>query len=242
MLEQHNASPAIPTTMQSAFARTLTVWDEEARCHFVVTRPPWEPRLWEQYLAGAVIGYRKFGAEKALEYSRIEDGNSTAMFVVAVRADGTVCGGGRAEGPYTRVEQAHALVEWGTHPGADTVRQMIDERLQDGIVEAKGAWVAGDAPLRERVVTVTGRFITYSIELLDVRFMMATAARYVLDTWRATGGVVAEHIPGVPYPDDRYVTQLMWWDRHIPRAPASAMQLEQLLTSPQACNLPIALS
>lgn len=227
-----NASSFTPLPTQARLSRTLTVWDKEARCHFVVARPSLEPHLWKQYLAGAVIGYRKFGAEKALDYPRIKDGNSTAMFVVAVQPDGTVCGGGRTEGPYARADQAHAIAEWGTHPGADTVRQMIDERLQAGIIEAKGVWVACNASHRDRLVALTARFLKYSMELLDVRFIMATAAAHVLDTWRATtGGVVAEHIPGVPYPDDRYVTQLMWWDRHIPLSSAETAQLEELLKS-----------
>ena len=49
--------------------------------------------------------------------------------------------------------------------------------------------------------------------LLDVQFAMATAAAYVLDRWRSSGGVVASKIPATPYPDERYRTKMMWWDR-----------------------------
>jgi hypothetical protein len=41
---------------------------------------------------------------------------------------------------------------------------------------------------------------------------MATAATYVLNRWRSSGGVVAP-IPATPYPNDRYQTKMIWWDR-----------------------------
>ena len=49
--------------------------------------------------------------------------------------------------------------------------------------------------------------------LMDIQFCMATAGAYVLDRWRSSGGVVADHIPPTPYPDERYQTKMMWWDR-----------------------------
>jgi hypothetical protein len=49
--------------------------------------------------------------------------------------------------------------------------------------------------------------------LLDIQFCMATAAAYALNRWRSSGGVVAP-IPATPYPDERYQTKMMWWDRH----------------------------
>ncbi len=48
--------------------------------------------------------------------------------------------------------------------------------------------------------------------LLDVQFCMATAAAYVLERWKSSGGVVAP-IPAAPYPTETYHTKMMWWDR-----------------------------
>ena len=42
---------------------------------------------------------------------------------------------------------------------------------------------------------------------------MATAAAHVLNRWRSSGGVVTAGIPAAPYPDERYQTKMMWWDR-----------------------------
>ena len=96
---------------------------------------------------------------------------------------------------------------------------MIEDRLPFGVVEAKGAWVADAAARRGELVGALGRIATFSMDLLDVQFMLATAGSHVLDTWRTTGGVVADHIAPVPYPDDRYETRLMWWDRSRRQGP-----------------------
>ena len=49
--------------------------------------------------------------------------------------------------------------------------------------------------------------------LLDIQFIVATAAEYVLKRWLSSGGQLATKIPATPYPDDRYQTKLAWWDR-----------------------------
>ncbi|BAH54060.1 hypothetical protein [Rhodococcus opacus] len=222
--------PQVDTrSTETLLDRTLSAWDPRSECRFVVARPEEEPTLWEAYLEGALAGYRKYGAEKALEYRRIQAGDTTALFIVAIDPDGSVAAGVRAQGPYLVADQAHAITEWGTDAGAPAVRRMIEDRLPFGVVEAKGAWVSGSAARRGELVAALGRFATFSMDLLDVQFMLATAASHVLDTWRTTGGVVADHIAPVPYPDDRYETRLMWWDRSRRRGRAETMQLAQLL-------------
>jgi hypothetical protein len=49
--------------------------------------------------------------------------------------------------------------------------------------------------------------------LLDAKFAMATSGAHVLARWRTTGGLVASQVPATPYPDERYQTTMMWWDR-----------------------------
>jgi hypothetical protein len=41
---------------------------------------------------------------------------------------------------------------------------------------------------------------------------MASSAAHILEQWRSSGGEVAP-IPATPYPDERYETKMMWWDR-----------------------------
>jgi hypothetical protein len=40
---------------------------------------------------------------------------------------------------------------------------------------------------------------------------MATAAAFVINRWKTSGGLVAP-IPATPYPDERYQTKMIWWD------------------------------
>ncbi|QDQ99386.1 hypothetical protein FO059_14450 [Tomitella fengzijianii] len=184
--------------------------DADGGCTVVAATPSAEPGLWHEYLRGARDGYRRFGVEQALGLDGMRDGRSTAVFFVAVDADGAVVGGVRAVGPFRRVEDSHALEEWAGEPGLDEVRAMIAARLPGGVAEMKAAWAARGSG---RVATTLARVAVHTMALLDVRFVMATSAAYVLDRWSSSGGVVADAVPATPYPDARYRTRIMWWDR-----------------------------
>lgn len=77
----------------------------------MVARPAAQTRLWIAYLSGAENGYRKFGVESVLEYDRVVDGSSAALFFAALDWRGRVVDGIRAQGPYVRASQAHALAD-----------------------------------------------------------------------------------------------------------------------------------
>jgi hypothetical protein len=47
----------------------------------------------------------------------------------------------------------------------------------------------------------------------------------VLNRWLASGGVLAAKIPATPYPDERYQTKMMWWDRRTFTSHAEPSQL-----------------
>ncbi|SEL12814.1 hypothetical protein [Rhodococcus maanshanensis] len=206
-----SACMTTPEKIQRVESRS--VWDPRSQYRFVAACPAGEPELWSTYLEGALGGYRKYGAENALDYERTRDGGSTALFFVAIGGDGCVAGGLRAQGPYQRVEQAHATVEWAGHPGATAVRTMIADRIPFGVVEMKAAWVADGVARRTELTRSLAGIGCCTLEILDVQFLLATAAEHVLQLWASSGGEVARHIPPAPYPDDRYRTRMMWWDR-----------------------------
>jgi hypothetical protein len=70
---------------------------------------------------------------------------------------------------------------------------------------------------------------------MDLQFCMATSAPYVLDRWLSSGGVVAS-IPATPYPDERYRTKMMWWDRRTFANHAEPEQVSKILTEITAMN------
>jgi len=59
--------------------------------------------------------------------------------------------------------------------------------------------------------------------------LRATAATHALNRWRSSGGVVAP-IPAAPYPDDRYQTKMIWWDRRDFIRHAEPGQVAKILT------------
>jgi hypothetical protein len=51
------------------------------------------------------------------------------------------------------------------------------------------------------------------MNLMGVRYALGTVATHAVKRWQTTGGVVSANVVPVAYPDDRYRTVLMWWDR-----------------------------
>jgi hypothetical protein len=76
----------------------------------------------------------------------------------------------------------------------------------------KTAW-AGEGPAAASVAGLLARVALPTITMTGSRYIMATAADHVLRRWESSGGRVSEDIPPSPYPDSRYRTSLMLWDR-----------------------------
>lgn len=193
--------------------RSPTWFDAASRCTVVLAQPFAEPELWADYVRGAQLSYHKHGVESALDSGALERGDDTALFCVGINEAGQVVGGVRAKGPYTEVDECHAVVEWDGQPGLAAVRKMVGDRLPFGVVEIKSAWVSDDPEQSRALTDVLARVPLHSLLLLDAQFAVATAAAYVLNRWLSSGGVLAAKISATPYPDARYQTKMMWWDR-----------------------------
>ena len=193
------------------------------------TQPSGRPELWNQYLAGARKSYGQHGVENALDFQHMRDGISTALFVVALDGDGRVVGGLRVAGPLRQVGDAAAMLEWGGRPGTKELGRRIGQRLNDGIVEIKAVWVDRDIARHHETAEALARAFVHTLDLLDVRYAFCTAAEHALPRWQTTGGVISTDIPAVAYPDERYRTRVMWWDRERLLESVSAEQISALL-------------
>jgi hypothetical protein len=167
--------------------------------------------------------------ESAVEYENIRDGNSTALFFAALADEDNVVGGMRAQGPYDTAEQSHAMIEWAGRRGQSDVRQRISARIPFGVVEMKTGWVSDCAPRRRELTQALARVFVHSMTILDVQFAFGTVATHAVDRWKTTGGLVASLSP-VPYPDDRYLTTMMWWDRATFADHAEPSQVRRIVT------------
>lgn len=187
--------------------------DQATGCWIAASTPQSEPDLWDQYLDGALRSYRRHGLEWVLDLDAIRDGADTALFFAAVDHAGRVVGGTRVVGPLSCPEDTHALAEWEGNPGRAALRDMIANRLPFGVVEVKSAWADSNAYGSRAISKVLARTALPMMTLLDVQFVMATAAAHVLEQWRSSGGVVAARVPAAAYPNENYRTKVMWWDR-----------------------------
>lgn len=205
-------------------------FDPVSARHFIVARPAAQPELWTSYLEGARESYRRHGVELAVEYDIVRDGKSTSLFFAAVEPDGRVVGGMRVQGPYDRPEQSHAVKEWAGREGSQQLHREIAERVSEGVIEMKAGWVDENAPRRRELTTALARIFVHSMNLMNVRYALCTVASHAVARWETTGGVVSTKVAAVPYPDDRYETLLMWWDRRTVASLAAREQLFAILS------------
>lgn len=212
----------------SEITENVSWWDPDSECTVVISSPTTDPELWTEYLAGARASYQKHGVSAALDIDAIRDGSDTLMFWATLDDAGRVMGGVRAKGPLRSADDSHAVVEWANHPGLPAVRKMIDDRAPFGVLEMKSAWVTDNRDRARPVTQVLARSGFHAMAMMDVQFCMATSAPHVLERWRSSGGVVAP-IPAAPYPDERYRTKMMWWDKRTYANHAEPEQVSKIL-------------
>jgi hypothetical protein len=201
------------SVFNSGLDEGISWFDSDTNCTLVVSTPSADPALWTAFVDGAARSYHKHEIECALDMDSLLDEANTQLFHVVVNDEGSIMGGIRAKGPLDSADESHAIIEWNDRPGLRTVRKMLTDRLPFGVVEMKTAWMTDD-PGRSRALGNTlARTPFTTMALLDAQFVVATAGSHVLNRWRTSGGVVATKIPATPYPDDRYRTKMMWWDR-----------------------------
>jgi transcriptional regulator with XRE-family HTH domain len=177
-----------------------------------VHHPSERPDLWREYLDGAEVRYRAHGIEHALDRPTIEDGRSTSLFFVAVD-EGRVVAGIRCHGPLVAADDAFVLRELEAHPQWSLIHELLDARISLGLVEIKGAWVAKDAPRTAGLSNTLARCHVHAMNWFGTRFAFCSCADTVAPRWESTGGRRMDELALIAYPDERYHTVLLWWDR-----------------------------
>ncbi|MCD2188293.1 hypothetical protein [Actinomycetospora soli] len=170
-----------------------------------VTTPRSDPGLWAAHLDGLDRLYAEHGVSEA---SRVDEDRTSLVFT-ALDPAGEVLAGIRSDGPLAAAEDAQALEVWG---GAASVRAVIERWIPDGLVEAKGFWMARSFAGRRELIASMKRTPVLAGAVLGARWAMGTAA-HTMRLFRAAGATVVDTVPAVPYPDARYRTSLAYWDR-----------------------------
>ncbi|WP_328388345.1 hypothetical protein [Nocardia sp. NBC_00416] len=192
--------------------RAVSFRDNVSGYDIRVTTPNHSPELWRRYLDGARAAYRHYDNEPALEYDAVIDGSSTALFFAATDPAGEIVGGLRVQGPYIWVSEVGSLTPWAGRAGAAELSLMMARRIPRGVVESRAVWVARDAARRNELAAAISRCMAHAPRILGARYGFATVASFTTERHRASGGVLAQLIPPVPYPDERYRTLPIWWD------------------------------
>jgi hypothetical protein len=206
--------PIDPMTSGRFELRQRLSWqDPDIGATLVLSQPTLDPDLWAEFSLGAERSYRKHGVECALDLEMLRTGADTIMFFAMLDEAGRMVGGLRAKGPLQSADDTHAVGEWAGQPSQQLVRDMITDRIPFGVLEMKAGWVIDDPDRNRSLIAALARSGCHITALLECQFMMATAAAHVLNRWRSAGGVVAP-IPAAPYPDERYTTKMIWWNRH----------------------------
>jgi hypothetical protein len=186
--------------------------DEASGVRIEVHRPIDSPLRWRQYLDGAETQYRAHGVRQVLPRAALEDGRSASLVFVAVDGSGEVVGGIRCHGPIAAVEDAHAITELAGQPRLRTVRDLLTRILPSGAVEMKGAWTDPDHAPRS-VSNALARCCVHAMTWFGTRYAVATCSDKVAVRWATTGARTFVDLDPVAYPDDRYRTVLILWDR-----------------------------
>lgn len=212
--------------------RRLSWRDPDIGATLVLSQPALDPDLWAEFSLGAERSYRKHGVECALDLDMLRTGADTIMFCAAIDDNGRMLAGLRAKGPLRSADDSHAIAEWAGQPGQQAVRDMITDRISFGVLEIKSGWVIDESDQNRSLTTALSRSGFHMAALTGFQFFMATAAAFVLNRWKSSGGVVAP-IPATPYPDDRYQTKMIWWDRRDFINHAEPGQVAKILTENQ---------
>jgi hypothetical protein len=211
LIQSGAVSPHSMTAGRFRLSERISWRDPDIEATLVLSQPYVDPELWDEFADGAERSYRKHGVECALDVDALRSGCDTFMFCAAIGDDGRMLAGLRAKGPLSSAEDSHAVIEWEGQPGQQMVRDMITDRIPFGVLEMKSGWVIDDSDANRSLTSALARSGFYMASLTGYQFFMATAATFVINRWKSSGGLVAP-IPATPYPDERYQTKMIWWD------------------------------
>jgi molybdopterin/thiamine biosynthesis adenylyltransferase len=99
-----------------------------------------------------------------------------------------------------------------TSPEIGIIHDLIEQEIRLGAVEVKGAWSKGATVVGSRLLTAISRSVTHGLNWLGAEFAIAAVSDTLMPVGTATGGVQVG-TQWVPFPDERYRTIAISWQR-----------------------------
>jgi molybdopterin/thiamine biosynthesis adenylyltransferase/nitroreductase len=170
------------------------------------------PDLWKIYLNEAEGIFRSRGFEGTLRRLELEEGNDVSLFLLGFDTDGNAVAGVRFHGPLEGPHQAAIIEEMATSPEIGVIHDLIEQEIRLGAVEVKGAWSKGASVVGSRLLTAISRSVTHGLNWLGAEFAIAAVSDTLMPVGTVTGGVQVG-TQWVPFPDERYRTIAISWQR-----------------------------
>ena len=186
--------------------------DEASGVRFEGHHPFERPDLWQRYLEDAEGKYRSFGFEGTLRRRELDEGQGVPLFFVGFAPDGEPVAGLRFHGPLENRWGAALIEEMADLPELDEIGTLIDNEARFGIIEAKGGWAKGEAVLGVRLVATISRIMTHAAVWLGAERTIAAVSDLLIPVGKVAGGEVLSR-NHVPFPDERYRTYAVTWQR-----------------------------
>ncbi len=186
--------------------------DEASGVRFEGHHPLERPDLWRRYLDDAEGKYRSYGFEGTLRRRELDEGIGIPLFLIGFGADGEPVVGVRFHGPVENRWGTALMEEMAELPEIDDIGDLIDREARFGIIEAKGAWARGEAVVGVRLVTALSRAMVHAANWLGAERTIACVSDALVPLGKLAGGeVLSEN--WVPFPDARYRTVAVTWQR-----------------------------
>lgn len=217
--------------------------DQDSGVRFEGHHPLERPDLWKIYLNEAEGKYRSHGFEGTLRRQELEDGHDVPLFFLGFNAEGEPVAGVRFHGPLEGSHQAFLMEEMIDSPEIEDIQALIEREIRLGTIEVKGAWSKGAAVIGVRLVAAITRSVTHAMNWLGTEFAIAAVSDTLEEVGTPAGGRKFG-TASVPYPDERYRTICVSWERSRsyelctpPHQQALRRENEELLRGPARLGL-----
>ena len=186
--------------------------DEASGVRFEGHHPLERPDLWRRYLDDAEGKYRSYGFEGTLRRRELEEGRGVPLFFVGFAPDGEPVAGLRFHGPLESRWDAALMEELASLPEIGEIGDLIEREARLGVIEAKGGWAKGASTLGVRMVATISRMMTHAATWLGAERTIAAVSDQLIPVGKVAGGEVLSR-NWVPFPDERYRTYAVTWQR-----------------------------
>lgn len=174
--------------------------------------PAIRPDRWEEYLAGSVREYQRYGLSELVDPDKVRQAEGVSIFFVGIDAAGRVGAGFRVHGPLDDVAASRALSEMATSPEAAELIEFVRSAVPHGVIEIKGAWRSASGDGAHEAADAIVRCIVHSLQWLGAEVALAAVAER-LETLATLTGARRVGSQSAAYPSERYRTILMAWYR-----------------------------